>query len=244
VFRILTRPRWIVAHVLVAAILVTFPQLGLWQLDRLAERRAANTVNEARYTAAPEDLDRLVAAAGPDVATLEFRRARVEGVYDPSREVLLRSRVRDGVAGYGVLTPLVTDDGDAVIVDRGWVPLGAEPPPVDEAPPPEGRVTVVGVVRPSKVRQGLGPIDGPGELDVVSRVDLDRLAEQLPYELAPVYLELVGEAEGFPIPNDPPTFDDDGPHLGYAIQWFSFTLIVAIGYTALLRSQVRPRNPA
>ncbi len=240
--RVVFRPRWIVAHLLVLAVVVTFPQLGLWQLRRLDERRTANAVNTARYEAPVQDIEALVAAAGPDTDTLEFHRARATGTYDPSQELLLRSQVRDGAPGYDVLTPLVLADGRAVIVDRGWVPLGAEPPPVRQAPPPSGIVSVEGILRPSRTRQRFGPVDPPGELDVVSRVDLDRIGEQLRYELLPVYLQVVGTSPRFPVPAPPPTFDDEGPHLFYAIQWFSFTLIAIVGYAFLLRSVVR-RHP-
>ena len=80
----------------------------------------------------------------------------------------------------------------------------------------------------------------------MSRVDLDRLAAQTPYPLLPVYLQVVGTGSGFPIPADPPTFTDEGPHLFYAIQWFSFTVIAIVGYAFLLRSIVRkrPRPPS
>lgn len=244
-YRFALRPRWIVAHLLVLAVVVAFPQLGAWQLRRLDERRTANTVNAARYQAPVTDVSNLLAAAGPDLSSLEYHRVRATGEFDPAHEVLLRGQVHDGAAGYHVLTPLVLADGRAVIVDRGWVPLGAEPPPVKQAPPPGGTTTVEGIVRPSRTRQRFGPTDPPGELQLISRVDLDRLGEQLPYELLPVYLEVVGpSSRRIPVPADPPTFDDEGPHLLYAIQWFSFTLIVVVGYAFLLRSNaVRRRSP-
>jgi surfeit locus 1 family protein len=75
-----------------------------------------------------------------------------------------------------------------------------------------------------------------GRLVALSRVDIARIQRQVPYELAPVYVLLVGEqGEELPVPVKPPTFDDEGPHLGYAIQWFSFAIIGLVGYVALLR---------
>jgi surfeit locus 1 family protein len=227
----------VVAHLVVLALAVLFVRLGLWQLERLDARRLENAVAEQRYTSDPLDLSVLVAGAGEDLESLTYRRTVVTGVFDPANEVLIRSQVFRGTAGFHVVTPLVGEDGRAVLVNRGWVPLVFDQVPVTRALPPEGVVTVEGWIRPTRERQSLGPVDPEeGRLVALSRVDIARIQRQIPYELAPVYVILVGEqGEKLPVPVKPPTFDDEGPHLGYAIQWFSFAIIGLVGYVALLR---------
>jgi surfeit locus 1 family protein len=234
-------PRWITAHVVVVVVVVVFVNLGFWQLRRLEERRTTNAVGEARFQAAPGDLDTLLQAAGADVASLEFRRARVTGVFQPDHEVLIRSQVHQGAAGFHVITPLLEEDGAAVLVNRGWVPLGLDQVPVTEALPPEGTVTIEGWVRPTQLRPSLGPEDPEeGRLVAMNRVDIARIQQQVPFRLQEVYLSLLGEqSEGQPLLADPPAFDDQGSHLAYAIQWFGFTLIGLLGYLALVRKTVR-----
>ena len=74
----------------------------------------------------------------------------------------------------------------------------------------------------------------------MSRVDVDRIQEQVSYELDPVYLSMLDDLEGdLPIAAPAPSFDDEGPHLAYAIQWFSFALIGLVGYFFLLRRAAR-----
>jgi surfeit locus 1 family protein len=74
----------------------------------------------------------------------------------------------------------------------------------------------------------------------MNRVDVERIEEQVPYPLEPVYLSALEGAEGeLPVPASGPTFDDEGPHLGYAIQWFSFAAIGVVGYIFLMRRAVR-----
>lgn len=239
--RWLLSPRWLVAHVTVIVVAIVFVNLGFWQLRRLEERRVSNTVGESRFQAEPVDVAGLVAAAGADEETLEFRRATATGVFQPDDEVLIRSQVFQGTAGFHVITPLLAEDGSATLVNRGWVPMGLDEVPVAEAPPPEGTVTVEGWLRPTRERTGLGPADPEaGRLVVMSRVDIQRIAEQVPYELQPVYLVLLdGGAGQLPVPVESPTFEDEGSHLAYAIQWFSFALIGLVGYFFLIRRGAR-----
>jgi surfeit locus 1 family protein len=195
-----------------------------------------NQVTEARLAASPEDLDLMVDAAGTEVDSLEFRRATVTGHFVPEQEILLRSRVNDEVAGYGVLTPFVMEDGGAVLVDRGWIPLGLEPPPVEEAAPPSGEVQIEGIIRLSQVRPALGPREPPGVLTTAARVDISRLQEQFEWSLLPVYLDLTEPAGStLPVATPPPSFTDEGPHLSYAVQWFGFAVISVVGYIFLVR---------
>ena len=240
-FRRLLAPRWIIAHFVLLLVVILFVRLGFWQLDRSDERRLENAVGEARLSEDPVGLSVLLDAAGGDIETLEYRRAVATGVFSSEDEVLIRSQVYQGAAGFHVITPLVGEGGEAILVNRGWVPLGLDQVPVTEASPPPGEVTVEGRVHLSQEKPPLGPADPKeGRLTAMSRVNIARIQEQIPAPLAPVYLVSIGEgSEGLPVPVNPPTFDDDGPHLAYAIQWFAFALIGLVGYVFLVRSQLR-----
>jgi surfeit locus 1 family protein len=132
----------------------------------------------------------------------------------------------------------VLDDGTAVVVNRGWVPVTGEQSLSPAARPPTGEVTVQGSLQESQTRGAFGPTDPSGEvLDTLSRVDLERYQEQVDADLFPVWLQLETqdpEQGAQPTPVELPALDE-GPHLGYAVQWFTFTLIALIGYPMILR---------
>src|SRR5690606_15568266 len=110
--------------------------------------------------------------------------------------------------------------------------------------PEEGEVRVEGWVRLSQERPVLGPADpATGRVTVFSRINIPRIGEQVEVALEPVYLVMSGGGEGLPEAVALPAFDNDGPHFGYAIQWFSFAAIGLIGYFFLMR-KARPAQPA
>lgn len=231
----LRQPKWLIAALVVVGLAAVFVRLGFWQLDRLGERRAENQVTAERLRSDPVALDDLLTKDLIDLRTVEYRPVTVDGEFDAEVEVLIRSQVELGQAGFHVITPLVTADGEAVLVNRGWVPLGMDTPPV-AAPPPEGPVSTQGWVHLTQTRPPLGAEEPDGDLDVLNRVDIDRIAEQVPYELASVYVVETREAsEELPVPVDPPDFTDEGPHLAYAIQWFGFAIVGVVGFYFLLR---------
>lgn len=244
-YRFLATPRWLVAHLVVVAIVAVFISLGSWQLRRLDERRAANAQLELRLANPEMPLPDLVDGIGgpSDGEALAYRRVIASGIYDTSHEVLARSRVYEGQNGFHVLTPLVTGDGRAVMVNRGWVPLQWDQPPVDGALPPDGEVVLAGVIRASESRSGLGPSDpAEGPLERMYWIDITRLQAQVPYTLYPVYVQLLEQQppQSGPLPVPAPLPElDEGPHLSYAIQWFSFTVIALVGYGALIRTSAR-----
>lgn len=230
----LRQPKWIIATVVVLALAAVFVRLGVWQLDRLEERRLMNAAGEERLAAVPVELSALLEESA-DLDSLQYRRVTVEGEYDPSGEVLIRSQVELGQAGFHVITPLVRDDGSAVLVNRGWVPITMDTPPVD-AVPASGPQTVEGWVHLTQTRPPFGQEEPPGDIDVLNRVDIERIGRQTPHELAPVYVVAIGErGDDLPIRVTPPDFTDEGPHLGYAIQWFGFAAVGLIGFFFLMR---------
>jgi surfeit locus 1 family protein len=241
--RTLLTPKWMLGHVLALGLIVLFVNFGLWQLRRLDQRLERNALIEARMAAEPRALSELREEFGNEPEDLAYRRALAEGRYEPAGEILLRSRSRDGTAGWHVLTPLIAESGRALLVDRGWIPYALDDPPAEEAAPPPGTVSVEGIVRaeqdpPEGWLARFAPRDPPeGPLRTAYYVDVERLAAQLPYALEPVFLELSSQQPAgdtrYPLPPEPPE-TGRGPHLSYALQWFSFALIGAVGYVLLL----------
>lgn len=235
--RALLTPRWVLAALLVLIVTAVFINLGLWQLRRHDQRQLENTVGESRFIADPVPLGDLLQGAGDDYESLQYRKTTVLGRFDSESEVLIRSQVYLDNAGFHVITPLIDDSGGAVLVNRGWVPLVLDQVPVEEALPSAETVEVRGWIELTRTRGAFGPEDpAEGRLETMARVDIDRIEQQVPYQLAPVYLVLLGDqGEDLPVPLEPPTFADDGPHLAYAIQWFGFTAVLLVGFGFLAR---------
>jgi cytochrome oxidase assembly protein ShyY1 len=217
---------------------VLFVFLGLWQLDRHEDRQALDTQIDSRLTTAAVPLSELLATHGNDPAALALRRVLLEGVYLTSDEVIWQARTRAGASGHDVLTPLETAAG-VVIIDRGWVPIDVEGPPVVGAEPPHGTVTIDGVILEGQTRGSFGPIDpAEGTLDRISRVDLDRLEAQMEGDLAPFYVQLTAQSPpqpgGMPLTQVEPEAGTGPPHFSYAAQWFIFAAVALFGYPILM----------
>lgn len=226
-------PRWIAGHLLVVLAVITFVNLGFWQLRRLDERRAYNALVTQRLDAAPVSLDELVARFGDDPDALEFRRVVVNGRYQPEGQLLTAPRSRDGRPGPQVLTVLDAGDGTPVLVDRGWIPFDRAA--VQAPAPPEGSVHVEGIVR--------GPEPGAlGTGEQVARIVPRQIGERSGQPLTAFYVQLWEQrppvsASG-PLPGGPPELSE-GSHRSYAVQWFAFAMIALVGYPVLLWRTVR-----
>jgi surfeit locus 1 family protein len=217
---------------------VTCIRLGFWQLDRLHGRKDANAAIAAAEAMPPRPLPDLVARTS-DATTLRFRLAVATGTYDPAHEVLLYGRSsREGQSGDQVLTPLRLTDGTAIVVDRGWVTIDQDAPVTGDAAAPTGSVTVTGELFPADaISSGSAPAT-----ERITTVDLGRIGATLPYPILPVYLLLERQDPPQPgaLPEPPPLPPlTNGPHLSYAVQWFSFAAIALIGYVILLRRDRR-----
>jgi surfeit locus 1 family protein len=216
------------ALVIGIAAAVLFVRLGIWQLSRRAERRAHNQILTTRLALPP-----LVLGAGsrwlsaPD--TLRYRRAAAAGRFDFTREMVEIGRSRQGAPGVHLVTPLLLTDSVAVLVDRGWT-YSPDGMTVDGTALREPDSAVVeGVLGLASGRFGIRP-------------DTMRLG----YPVLPLMLHRTVPSPGMPAPLravDLPA-SSDGPHLSYAIQWFSFAAIAVVGGALLARRDARPRPAA
>ena len=245
--RMLVRPRALVWHALVLTVVVVLVGLGQWQLQRLDEVRTANARLEERIEAAPVPIGDLLAGVGEDPAALEFRRVTVTGTFRPDEEVLQRNRVQRGLQGLDVLTPLDLGDGTSLLVRRGWVPTTMDTPPVVDAPPPSGLVTISGVLERSVAQPTFGARDPEeGRLERVFHPDTDRLDAQTSGRLLPVVLRMDAlpgaDATTLPAAPEAPGLDE-GSHLSYAVQWHVFALLALGAYVLWWRSRLRRRTP-
>lgn len=240
---LIRRPVWIVGHIIAVVAVISFINLGFWQLDRADDRDAQNDLIAERHDLRPAELDALLAAGG-DPAELEHRPVHLVGTYRPDEEVMLSTRSHAGRPGHHVLTPFETADGPTVIVDRGWVPVEWSDPPVTAAPPPAGEVELTGWIVAPRSAQRSGP-PGADQVTFVSDVDLDRLAMQVSGALLPVAVQAAagGTAPGedYPVPAQLEPLDP-GPHRSYAGQWFMFAGVVGIGYPVLCWRTATGRN--
>lgn len=245
-YRFALRPWWIVSHLVVLAIVVSFVSLGLWQLRRLDEVRERNAQLAERLDQAPVDVEELVSA---DASGLEDRRVTATGTYRADEVVLIRGRSLDDAPGSWVVVPLDLGDGRVVAVNRGWFRNDGRftEVPATYRAVPAGEVDVEGLLHPTQERGTLGATDpSDGVLASMARIDLDRLDQQVEGDLLPVWVQLTAAEAGAPDPSpqllDPPVVNDEGPHLSYAVQWAIFTIIAVGGYPLILRRAAREKG--
>jgi surfeit locus 1 family protein len=227
------RRLWLTLLVLVGALVCC--RLGIWQLDRLAQRRAQNALINERMARPAVALD----GAPVDPVALNYQRVEVRGVYDPTQEIVLRNRALNGSPGVRVLTPLRLSGSDtAVLIDRGWLPLELAAPDARQTYAAQpGLAVVQGVARRSQSDAG-GPQDPPlpagdSRRDAWFRADIAQIEQQVGYRLLPVFIEQQPAPDDPELPRRVATSDlGEGSHLSYTVQWFSFAAIQVIGYLA------------
>ena len=214
-------------------------RLGFWQLSRLQERRASNALVAARLDSAVVPRAQLPA----DTALARFRRVRLTGTYDFDHEIVLSGRSRDGSPGVNLLTPLRVPGSDrAVLVNRGWVyspdallvdqPHWREPADAD----------VHGLVSTFHDRApGAALVSRQGR--TIRWLDVGAIDSLLPYPIEPYYVIATDSATSSttPVRLDPPALDE-GSHLSYAIQWFSFAAIALAGAAVFWWTTSRPAH--
>ncbi len=202
--------------------------LGTWQLERAGEQRR-EAAEFAAGAAAP------VALPAANLAP-RFLHVRLEGHYLTARQVLLDNMTHEGRVGYRVLTPLRTARGDTVLVDRGWVPLGASRAALPEVAVGEAPRLVTGrldeLPRAGIELAGAADVAWPRVLNYPT---WDALRATLGGAIYPrIVLLDASEPDGF-VRDWRPTGLSSDRHVGYAVQWYALavTLVVLVGIVTL-----------
>jgi cytochrome oxidase assembly protein ShyY1 len=243
VYRFLLTPRWLGLACVVVLLAAVAVLLGKWQFDRLDERRVTNATTEANLAADPVPVDELLSAGDSLDADLEWRVVTASGRYDADAELFVRNQSRDDIGpGSTVVVPLVTDSGEAVLVERGWVSTAGSPTQLpDVTPAPTGQVTVTGWLRQDSTADdgATVPVDG-----AVRAIDSTAIGEALDRALLPGYVALTFQTPPADEQLQPPEDPDlgQGPHFFYGLQWWFFAVLAVAGYLWFAWAEAHPKQ--
>ncbi|MEJ7927913.1 SURF1 family protein [Sphingobium sp. AN641] len=195
--------------------------LGLWQVQRLAWKQDLIASIAARVHAPP--------VPAPRASDAEYLRVTASGHFRHDATTLVRASTVRG-PGYWVMTPLATDRGFTIIVNRGFIPAAGA-----RYARPGGGVRVTGLLRLTEPEGGFLRANDPVAGKWYSR-DVAALARARGLEdVTPYFIDaqagadplLIGGLTVLAFPNN---------HLVYALTWFALAAMVA-GATAMLWRQ-------
>jgi surfeit locus 1 family protein len=229
----------VVLTALTLAALTLLIGLGVWQLQRLHWKEGLIAEIETRTKGEPISLTEATALAreGKDPS---YYRVKVEGRFDHAKELYLYA-VSEGRAGWHVITPLTTEAGEVVLIDRGFVPEELRDPSSRAQGELDGAVAVTGIVRVPEIQGAFTPDNEVGANRWFWR-DLKAMARSVgAAEVAPFYLE----AEKSEVPGGWPEggqtrVELPNNHLQYAITWFVMAAALLVIYGVYIRSVYRP----
>jgi surfeit locus 1 family protein len=217
------RPRLLPTVAAVAAIAL-FVAAGQWQQRRMEQKEALRAQIDAASATPPAALPQ----GAVDWAAWRYRPVVVAGSFDAVRQILIDNKVEEGRAGYHVVTPLIVEDGRAVLVDRGWIPAGPTRAQIPAAAPPAGMVTLHGRVNvPTAKYIELAPSAPEGV--VWQNLDPARVSQATGVALLPIVVEQtapMSSADNLVRAWPAPDFGVE-QHRIYMVQWYLFAALAA-----------------
>ncbi len=227
-WRFLLSRRWVLFFLAVVVVGYGTWWLGEWQFGRLHDRKERNAIVVANEDRTPVPVTDVLAPGRAVAESDEYRLVTATGRYDVADTVVVRYRTRDSAPGVEVVVPLVTAEGTAVVVDRGW--FGTDDPeiePEDLPAPPPGEVTITGWVR----------ADGTGSsTEIVGHstraISSTKIGEAIDTEVLTGFVALKSEDPAPEEALEPVELPDlgEGPHFFYGLQWWFFGVLAAGGF--------------
>lgn len=204
--------------------------LGVWQLNRADEKRALLELQGRQQGAETV----VLSSTPPDFSeTLLYQPIKALGRYDSDHQFLLDNQVNKGKAGYFVLTPFRLREGDtAVLVNRGWIPLGKNRADLPDIRVEANKITLAGRInRFPRIGLALAGAAIPTKTwpSVAQIIDAKVLSRQLGYPLADFQVELdQADAHGYTRVWQEPVVMTPERHTAYAVQWFLLALTLTV----------------
>lgn len=211
--------------------------LGTWQIQRLKWKESLIAQMQERMQEPQIDVG-LSVIAPEDNPNMDYHPGRASGLFQNDHPLYLNATsVGTGDGGYDVLVPLLLDNGQYLLVNRGWMPYRLKDKPDNDDPEqslyrPAGPVTVSGTLRLPPAQKPWGrPVNDAIKndwywIDLPAMATAASVKEFLPYVL---------EADDAPHDGSWPVggqsrIDLPNHHLSYAITWFWLAFILPFIY--------------
>ncbi len=237
--RLLFRPR-LIPTIMTLILLPVLLRLGFWQLQRAEEKTRVLETYEQRRQSPELNINGL-----KDVADMQHYPVKASGSYDVRQHLLLDNQVHNGRVGYQVITPLLlAGKGRALLVNRGWIPMGKNREDLPDVPGGAAERTLHGMARLPSIpvfEVSREAAYEPGWPKVVQYINTGELAGILGYPVMPFMLLLnPEEADGFvrdwkkvlPMPPE--------KHISYAWQWFGLSASLLIIFFVVNIRRMKP----
>lgn len=240
-WRAFLKPGWFLAA---AAILIfsyfAFTFLAPWQLGKNHDISERNERIEKAFDTDPVPAGEIFGPNGQIRPEDEWRRVILSGQYLSDAETVLRMRPVQGNPAVQVLTPLKTDSGEVILVNRGWIPAeGAAVPEI--TPAPSGPVSVEAVARRNESTPDRAPLTEDGITQVYG-IDTDYIGRAVRLEMSEDFAQIStpdqpGALTPMPIPKL-----DRGSHLSYGLQWIAFGVMAPAGLAYFIWAELKERR--
>ena len=224
-------------------LLILMVNLGVWQSNKADLKQAQRALFEQRE----KDGFVSIGSADIDLEAMRYRRIALQGTFESEYQILLDNKVHKGQAGYHVVTPLhINGSAKRILVNRGWVPIGADRKVLPQVDTVRGQVEVTGYLQNFSGRYlELGKAQGgeEGWQVVWQNLDIDRYKKLVKYEIQPamLLLDASSTAGGF-IREWPKPDDRMEVNRGYSIQWFLMSLALFIIFIVTNLKKITPQE--
>ena len=235
-----------------------FVALGNWQAERRVWKhelieRIETRIHAPAVPAPPRDAWPAIVASADGY---EYRRVRLTGELLYGQTSLVQAVTVLG-RGYWVMTPLRTDDGGIVFVNRGFVPRAQPDGPWRKAPAAPRPLSVTGLLRLTEPGGAFLRRNEPAQDLWYSRDVAQLAAHHGLAQAAPYFVDAQASA---PLPPalamEPPPRLPDGMlpvagltvvkfndnHLTYLLTWYGLALMVALAAAYVIREEYRLRR--
>jgi surfeit locus 1 family protein len=225
-----------------------FVWLGVWQVERLAEKEALIAEVDRQLTQPPYDLPPVDQWEAIDIETYAYHPLTLTGRYSNDRSILVftslsEARGKFSGPGYWVMTPFTPDGGGTVFVNRDFIPQSSASSFATGGNGPEGQQTVTGIALEPEATGAFTP--APDKTNRIEWVrDPVRLAAMAEVS-GPVFGLTIDAPAGEPgaLPQGGETvIEFPNNHFGYALTWFGFALLTPALLAFWVFRQVRPRT--
>jgi len=208
-----------------------FATLGGWQERRALEKEA---IEQQHQSAGNLPLETAISQAS------RFSAIEVRGHYETHRHILLDNQIWQGHAGVYVFTPFYTNEGAAILVNRGWLPLTPDRKTMPEIPTPPQEIVLKGTLNsvpvPGRILGSADELKQGQWPQLVTYLNLPDISASLNTPLENWVIQLSkSEPDGFEGRDWQPVFLSSSRHRGYAFQWFAlvatcFVMWVYLGF--------------